>query len=93
MNDSSSKVLAESERWQIRIDETELFALDKSSGAETRLMKLCTNSCVYGSASDSTSVIFHKDSLCDVSKAHILSCPDEPLVLLLQDNSNHTVCH
>ena len=91
--DDSVRILAEDDRWQIRLDETEFFALDKISGSETQLLKLCSDHCVYGSASDSVSVMVHKDSLCNVSKAHVLSYPDEPLTLLLQDASNHTVCH
>lgn len=92
-SDDSVRILTEDDRWQIRIDETDLFALDKSSGTETLLIQLCAGHCMYGSASDSAAIMVHKDSLCDVSKAHILSYPDESLVLLLQDISNNTVCH
>ena len=71
----------------------ELFAFDKESRSEIPLLKLYTGHCVYGSASDSVSTLVHKDSLFAVSKAHILSYPHEPLILLLQDVSNYTVCH
>lgn len=92
-NDDSSRILAEDTRWQIKLNETKLLALDKTSNSEITLLQLCCDRCVYGSASDSISVMVHKDSLCDVSKAYILSYNDEPLTLLLQDISNHTVCH
>ena len=92
-NDDPKRILAEDDRWQISLHKTELIAIDKVSKSETLLLKLCPGRCVYGSASDSTSVMVHKDSLCDVSKVYILSYHDEPLTLLLQDISNHTVCH
>lgn len=91
--DDCYRVLAEDERWQIRLNEMELFAFDKEACKEIPLLKLHTGYCVYGSASDSVSTLVHKDSLFAVSKAHILSYPHEPLVLLLQDLSNGTVCH
>ena len=87
------RIIVEDDKWQITLNKTELVALDKTSGSETSLLKLCAGYCMYGSASDSVAIMVHKDSLCDVSKAYILSYPDEPLVLLLQDNSNHTICH
>lgn len=87
------RIIADDDRWQVTLNETELVALDKSSGSETLLLKLCESHCMYSSASDSAAIMVHKDSLCDVSKAHILSYPDESLVLLLQDISNNTVCH
>lgn len=92
-NDDSSRILAEDTRWQIKLNETKLLALDKTSNSEITLLQLCCDRCVYGSASDSISVIVHKDSLCAVNKAHILSYPGESLSLLLQDISNRTVCH
>lgn len=92
-NDACYSILAEDERWQIRLNEMELFAFDKEASKEIPLLKLYTGNCVYASASDSVSVLVHKDSLSAVSKAHILSYQDEPLVLLLQDLSNGTVCH
>ena len=91
--DDCYRVLAEDERWQITLNEMELFAFDKESKSEIPLLKLYTDHCVYGSASDSVSALVHKDSLFVVSKAHILSYPHEPLTLLLQDVSNYTVCH
>ena len=92
-NDGYSRVLVEDERWQIRLNEMELFAFDKEARKEISLLKLYAGHCVYGSASDSVSTLVHKDSLFVVSKVHILSYPREPLTLLIQDVSNYTVCH
>lgn len=91
--DDCYRVLAEDERWQIRLNEMELFAFDKEARKEIPLLKLYIGHCVYGSASDSVYTLVHKDSLFAVSKAHILSYPHEPLILLIQDVSNYTVCH
>ena len=91
--DDCYMVLAEDEKWQIRLNEMELFAFDKEARKEISLLKLYAGHCVYGSASDSVSTLVHKDSLFAVSKSHILSYPHESLVLLLQDVSNYTVCH
>ena len=87
-NDGYSRVLVEDERWQIRLNEMELFAFDKEARKEISLLKLYAGHCVYGSASDSVSTLVHKDSLFAVSKVHILSYPREPLTLLIQDVSN-----
>ena len=92
-NGGYSRVLVEDERWQIRLNEMELFAFDKEARKEISLLKLYAGHCVYGSASDSVSTLVHKDSLFAVSKVHILSYPREPLTLLIQDVSNYTVCH
>ena len=92
-NDACYSILADDEKWQIRLNEMELFAFDKEARKEILLLKLSTDHCVYGAASDSVSTLVHKDSLLAVSKAHILSYPHEPLTLLLQDVSNYTVCH
>ena len=39
------------------------------------------------------SVMVHKDSVKTVTSVHVLSYPDEPLVQLLQDVSNKSVCY
>ena len=39
------------------------------------------------------SVMVHKDSVKTITRVHILSYPDEPLVLLLQDASTTSVCY
>lgn len=92
-NDACYSILADDEKWQIRLNEMELFAFDKEASKEISLLKLYAGHCVYGSASDSVSTLVHKDSLFTVSKSHILSYPHESLVLLIQDVSNYTVCH
>ena len=38
------------------------------------------------------SVMVHKDSVTTITRVHVLSYPDEPLVLLLQDASTTSVC-
>ena len=38
------------------------------------------------------SVMVHKDSVKTITRVHVLSYPDEPLVLLLQDASTTSVC-
>lgn len=38
------------------------------------------------------SVLVHKDSVKTITRVHVLSYPDEPLVLLLQDASTTSVC-
>ena len=38
------------------------------------------------------SVMVHKDSITTITRVHVLSYPDEPLVLLLQDASTTSVC-
>lgn len=35
----------------------------------------------------------HKDSVRTITAVHVLSYPDEPLILLLQDASNTSVCY
>ena len=42
---------------------------------------------------EEVSVKVHKDSLKTITGVHILSYPDEPLVRLLQDVSNRSVCY
>ena len=42
---------------------------------------------------EEVSVKVHKDSLKTITGVHILSYPDEPLVRLLQDVSNTSVCY
>ena len=42
---------------------------------------------------EEVSVKVHKDSLKTITDVHILSYPDEPLVRLLQDVSNRSVCY
>ena len=39
------------------------------------------------------SVMVHKDSVKTITSVHVLSYPDEPLVLLLQDASTTSVCY
>ena len=39
------------------------------------------------------SVMVHKDSVKTIIRVHVLSYPDEPLVRLLQDVSNTSVCY
>lgn len=39
------------------------------------------------------SVMVHKDSVKTITRVHVLSYPDEPLVLLLQDASTTSVCY
>ena len=39
------------------------------------------------------SVMVHKDSVTTITRVHVLSYPDEPLVLLLQDASTTSVCY
>lgn len=39
------------------------------------------------------SVMVHKDSVKTITSVHVLSYPDEPLVQLLQDVSNKSVCY
>jgi hypothetical protein len=39
------------------------------------------------------SVLVHKDSVKTITRVHVLSYPDEPLVLLLQDASTTSVCY
>ena len=39
------------------------------------------------------SVMVHKDSVKTITRVHVLSYPDEPLVLLLQDASSTSVCY
>lgn len=39
------------------------------------------------------SVMVHKDSVRTITGVHVLSYPDEPLVRLLQDVSNKSVCY
>ena len=39
------------------------------------------------------SVMVHKDSVMTITRVHVLSYPDEPLVRLLQDVSNTSVCY
>lgn len=38
-------------------------------------------------------VMVHKDSVTTITLVHVLSYPDEPLVRLLQDVSNKSVCY
>ena len=42
---------------------------------------------------EEVSVKVHKDSLKTITGVHILSYPDEPLVRLLQDVSNRSICY
>ena len=39
------------------------------------------------------SVMVHKDSVKTITSVHVLSYPDEPLILLLQDASTTSVCY
>lgn len=42
---------------------------------------------------EEVSVKVHKDSVTTITSVHVLSYPDEPLVRLLQDVSNRSVCY